>query len=410
MSSLSKRFSFIVVAGGQGKRAAGNSLSSFPKQFHLIGGRPMWFWSVECALTLDSVDEIIIVIPDDLLTESAVSSFFSPSSAFFKNENNKSIKIVKGGEQRADSVMNGLTACSSDFVLIHDAARPYVSGKLCKALMEKVSAERGAIPVLPVSEALKKIVCIKDGEKNPYSLNYVNISAVERENIFGTQTPQVFPRLLLIEAIRKAKNMMFDPKDEAEAWLLLGYDLAPVEGERLNFKVTWPEDFRIAEGVLSRMTRTGLGYDIHPLVPGRKLILGGVEINSPLGLLGHSDADALVHAVCDAILGGAELPDIGILFPASDEKYKGANSIELLTLVVCRVRGAGWEPTFIDCVIEAQTPKLSSYIPEMKSAIEKVLGCVVNIKAKSGEHIPPVGDAACIVCHVAATMTRFCNS
>jgi len=403
MSSGSKEFSFIVVAGGQGKRARGDSSSTFPKQFRVIGGKPMLFWSVECALTLKSVKEIIIVIPDNSSVEPAISSFISAFPAFLKYKTEKNIEIVKGGEQRTDSVMNGLIASSLPFVLIHDAARPFVSEKLCKALMEKVNEERGVIPVLPVSEALKKIV--STGSKG--AGNGVNISTVDRENINVTQTPQVFPRLPLIEAIRKVKDMKIEPKDEAEVWLQMGYDLATVEGERLNFKVTWPEDFVIAEGVINKMIRVGLGYDIHPLVPGRKLILGGVEIMSPLGLYGHSDADALTHAISDALLGASELPDIGILFPASDTEYKDADSLELLADVVYRVRESGWEPSFLDCVIEAQVPKLSHHLPYMKSVLEKVIGCVVNIKVKSGEHIPPVGDAACIVCHVVATMVKL---
>jgi 2-C-methyl-D-erythritol 4-phosphate cytidylyltransferase/2-C-methyl-D-erythritol 2,4-cyclodiphosphate synthase len=400
MSSESKEFSFIVVAGGQGKRAAEGSLSSLPKQFRVLGNKPMWFWSVECAYSLNSVNEIIIVAPDHSLTESDISSIFSNSPSILKGKENKNIKIVKGGEQRADSVMNGLVACSFPFVLIHDAARPFVSVKLCEALMEKVSEEIGVIPVLPVSEALKKII-------PGHISNNGGISVVDRENIYGTQTPQVFPRLSLIEAIVKLKSSGGEPKDEAEAWLSSGHDLAAVEGERLNFKVTWADDFKIAEGVLSKMTRTGLGYDIHQLVPGRKLILGGVEIKSPLGLLGHSDADALAHAVSDALLGGAALPDIGTLYPASDEKYKDANSIELLADVVSRVRESGWEPVFLDCVIMAQVPRLNSYIADMRSIMEKTTGCVVNIKAKSGEHIAPVGDAACIVCHVVATVAKL---
>jgi len=405
MSSIGKEFSFIIVAGGQGKRAAEGSASQLSKQFRVLGGKPMWLWSVSCALAVDSVNEIVIVMPDSL-TESDKASLFSSISTFYKDKVNKNIKIVKGGEQRADSVMNGLVASTLPYVLIHDAARPFVSAELCKALMEKVSEERGVIPVLPVSDALKKIIYADCKGNSVYSSDDVSISAVNRENIFGTQTPQVFPRLPLIEAIKKAKNMGRDPKDEAEAWLLQECDLAAVEGERLNFKVTWAEDFRIAEGVINKMTRTGLGYDIHPLVPGRKLILGGVEIKSPLGLLGHSDADALAHAVSDALLGGAALPDIGVLFPASDEKYKGANSIELLADVVSRVREEGWEPSFIDCVIMAQVPRLNSHIPDMKSVLEKIAGCIVNIKAKSGEHIPPVGDAACIICHAVATLEK----
>ena len=407
MPSKNREFSFVVVAGGQGKRAAEGSLSQSPKQFRVLGGKPMWIWSVECALSLNSINEIIIVMPESALTGLHMSSFFSTFPTFLQDKARDIIKLVKGGEQRADSVMNGLVAAVLPFVLIHDAARPFVSAKLCSSLMEKVTEKRGVIPVLPASEALKKIIYTNDtkGSKE-YPSNDSSISVVNRENIYGTQTPQVFPRLPLIEAINKTKNMEIEPKDEAEAWLLSGYDLVAIEGERLNFKVTWAEDFKIAEGVLSKMTRTGLGYDIHPLVPGRKLILGGIEIESSIGLLGHSDADVLAHAVSDALLGGAALPDIGTLFPASDEKYRNANSIELLANVVSRVRGEGWEPTFIDCVITAQVPKLNPHIPDMKRVIESAVGCTVNIKVKSGEHIPPVGDAACIICYVAATVTH----
>lgn len=155
------------------------------------------------------------------------------------------------------------------------------------------------------------------------------------------------------------------------------------------------------------MQRSGIGYDIHPLVPGRKLILGGVEIDSTLGLDGHSDADVLAHTVADAMLGGAALPDIGNLFPASDLKYKGANSIELLTNVALKIRSAGWKPIFVDCVINAQIPKLNPFLPKMKKILEGAAGCEVNLKAKSAEHIPPVGDARCIICYAVATMERI---
>ena len=407
MPSKSKKFSFIIVAGGQGKRAAESSLIQFPKQFRGLGGKLMLLWSVECARAIDSVKEIIIVMPDCSLTESVA---ISKLSASFKDMCNKNIKIVKGGEQRADSVINGLMVSSCPFVLIHDAARPFVSKRLCKNLMKEVDENRGVIPVLPVSEALKRIVPTDDKRNNGCSLSDVDISTVDRENIYGTQTPQVFPRIPLIEVMQKVKDMKLAPKDEAEAWLLFGHDLAAIDGERLNFKITWPEDFKIAEGVSSNITRTGLGYDIHPLIPGRKLILGGVEIESPLGLLGHSDADALVHAVSDALLGGAGLPDIGNLFPASDVKYRDANSLELLADVVSRVREAGWKPDFIDCVINAQVPVLNPYVPDMKHVIGEVVKCEVNIKVKSGEHVPPAGDAICIICHAVATLTEILHN
>lgn len=154
------------------------------------------------------------------------------------------------------------------------------------------------------------------------------------------------------------------------------------------------------------MYRTGIGYDIHPLVPGRKLILGGVEIECPLGLDGYSDADALTHAVADALLGGAGLPDIGNLFPAGDPQYKDANSIKLLINIIHKIKSTLWSPVFVDCVINAQVPKLNPYLSEMKKNLEQVIGCEVNIKAKSGEHIPPVGDAKCIICYAVATLER----
>ena len=182
----------------------------------------------------------------------------------------------------------------------------------------------------------------------------------------------------------------------------------------MNFKVTWPEDLTLAralkEGGASTV-RTGLGYDVHRLVPERPLILGGVRIeDSPLGLLGHSDADLLAHTVSDALLGAAGFPDIGNLFPASDEAYRGADSMELLRCVVGRIREERWTVVWVDAVIQAQIPRLNARLPEMRSRLSALLNpggpnCV-NLKAKSAEGTGDPGLGRSMTCWAAATLAR----
>ena len=201
------------------------------------------------------------------------------------------------------------------------------------------------------------------------------------------------------------KNL--DAKDEAESWLDAGYKLKTVEGQRLNFKITWPEDFKIAKSLISlnKITRTGLGYDVHQLVPERKLILGGILIkNSPLGLLGHSDADLLTHAVMDAILGAAGFEDIGNIFPASDEKYRNADSIKLLKKVLFLINSNGWSVEFVDAVVEAQVPRLNEYREEIKNNLGKFFD--INLKFKSAENLNDSGRGLSMTCWACATLSR----
>ena len=186
----------------------------------------------------------------------------------------------------------------------------------------------------------------------------------------------------------------------------------------MNFKVTWPEDLELARALVASqknrggesVVRTGIGYDVHRLVPERALVLGGVTIPSPLGLLGHSDADVLAPAVADALLGAAGQPDIGNLFPASDERYKNADSMELLRHVVERVKRNRWEITWVDAVIEAQVPRLNAHLPAMKENLSALLNpggspCV-NVKAKSAEGTGDPGLGKSMVCTVVATLKR----
>lgn len=367
-----KKFSFIIVAAGKGERLGAR------KQFMKLGDKILWQWSADEAARCPGVAEIILVIPGDFDSEKI--SYACPLP----------FKITHGGETRSMSVLNGLNAATCDYVLIHDAARPFADKNLFLSLMEATNENTGAIPVLPVADALKKIASGK-------------ISKVNRDGLYGTQTPQSFPRKKLIEVV--SKNL--DAKDEAESWLDSGYELRDIEGQRLNFKITWQEDMTIAKSLIAqqKITRTGLGYDVHRLVPERKLILGGVLISdSPLGLLGHSDADLLTHAIMDSILGAAGLEDIGNLFPASDENFRDADSMKLFEKVLSLVRAQGWRVDFVDAVVEAQVPRLNKYRDEIKNKFAKFFD--MNLKFKSAENLDDAGLGFSMTCWACATLIK----
>ena len=347
------------------------------KQFMKLSGRELWRWSAENAQSLYGfgVREILLVIPEN--------ESLNPEWHY-----DIPLRVINGGSERALSVLNGLNAASFDYVMVHDAARPFATPELFRRLIDAVSDEAGAVPVLPVSDALKKI---ENGE----------VSHVERDGLYITQTPQVFPRLKLIEAVSKFPSA----KDEAEAWLKSVNELRSVEGERMNFKVTVNDDMTIARALMEKqITRTGLGWDIHRLVPERRLILGGVKIESPLGLLGHSDADVLTHAVMDSILGGAGLPDIGTIFPASDERFKGADSIELLREVMRLVNSEGWSVEFVDAVLTAQVPRLNKYRDEIIQSMARFFP--FNLKFKSAENLDDSGKGLCMTCRAVSTLGK----
>ncbi|WP_300523735.1 2-C-methyl-D-erythritol 2,4-cyclodiphosphate synthase [Aminiphilus sp.] len=387
--------SFIIVASGKGTRMGGT-----PKQFCRLGSMPMWRWSafVANALFLEGiVGECVLVIPEGKTMTSDVDCFEMP------------LRFAPGGMERADSVLSGLREASGEMVLVHDAARPFVSTDLCRRLL-LAAGEGGAVPVLPETDALKRIS--EAGEVMP----------VSREGLFRTQTPQVFPRHLLLGVLERAER---GAKDEAEAWIAAGMPLTTVPGERKNFKITYEEDMTMAQ-MLARaqakdVLRTGHGYDVHPLVPHRPLLLAGVRISSALGLQGHSDADVIAHSVADALLGAAGEQDLGTLFPASEERYRNADSMLLLDEVCRRIFSRAWIVEWVDVTLIAQVPRLGAFVPEIESALNAVFNRVwkensggktnrcVHVKVKSGEHVGSVGRGEAMVCHAVATLRRFEN-
>jgi len=385
MMQTKNSWSFIIVAGGSGSRIGGE-----PKQFRMLGGRPVWEWSAEIAEQLikdNIIKEIILVVPKDNL------------NVLDKIHSTTAIKAVCGGQTRSESVMSGLRACSGSYVLIHDAARPFVTADLCRKLISLTNVNCAAIPVLACKDSLKK------------TDETGHVSCVDRNYYWSTQTPQAFEKDNLARAI---EQYGMTGTDEAEAWIASGRDISTVSGEEANFKITTAFDWLTAESLVVKHAehRTGHGYDVHKLVAGRKLILAGVELpDSPLGLLGHSDADIVTHTVMDAILGAAGEPDIGTIFPASDAQWEDASSIKMLETVVTTIRNKGWHIDWVDITLEAQTPKLGSMVKKFIDNITlyvKEYDCKnnFNMKVKSGEGCGSVGRSECMVCHGVATLSR----
>lgn len=379
-------WSFIIVAAGSGSRIGGT-----PKQFRLLGGRPVWKWSASRAEDLwrhGMISELVMVVPErDLEEVRAGHGMTMPT------------KVVGGGQTRADSVLNGLRICSGSHVLVHDGARPFISGELCLRIMYEAEKHGSAIPVLPSNDALE----MKQGE---------DIQCIDRINFFRVQTPQAFEKERLIAAIEDYGTY---GADEATAWEATRNKLHHVDGDEMNFKITSPYDWVVAQSLVGvkKETRTGHGYDIHRLVTGRKLILAGVEIRgAELGLFGHSDADIITHTVMDAILGAAGEPDIGAIFPADDPKWKDAHSTGLLANIVEMVRSKGWKIEWVDVTLTAQKPRLGGMIPAFISNLAPYLleadgRANLSIKVKSGEECGSVGRGECMACWGIATLTRY---
>lgn len=321
-------------------------------------------------------DQLVAVCRDeDMATiRSELESLSFPSPILF----------TAGGKTRQESVLRGLSVLHGnpdDLLLIHDAARCLVSRAVISNVIRDIQSFGSGIAAIPVSDTLRR--------------NDANGSCqiLDRNGCFAMQTPQGFYLGAFREAMKKAAEDGFEGTDDAAVMEYVGNPIHLSEGSRMNLKLTVPEDLSLAENLLSRDTpaiRTGHGYDVHRLVPERKLILCGVEIPYNLGLLGHSDADVALHALMDALLGAAGLGDIGCHFPDTDPAYKGISSLLLLDQVTDLLRENGFRPMNADVTIVAQQPKLAPYITEMRDNIATHLNLPlsrVNVKATTTEHL-----------------------
>lgn len=329
--------SIIIVAAGSGSRAKLNK----NKVLFEIDGQTVLEKTVRQFLCIENISEIIVTSSTNDLQ--IFKDILSPLS--------DKITVCLGGETRTQSVKNALEFVNGDIVLIHDGARPFVSKNLINSVIDCAIKFGSAIPTLEMCETLGF-----GGEL---------IERVERQNFYSIQTPQGFNT----EEIKKAYSKITDETFTDDSGVYCKF-IAPchrVQGEKKNIKLTYPEDFE------ENKIRIGTGFDLHRLVEGRKLILAGVEIPHYKGLLGHSDADVVTHAVMDAMLSAAALRDIGYYFPDTDPQYEGISSILLLEKVMKLVAEKGYKVSNLSITIMAEKPKLMKYVPELSTNLAKVI-------------------------------------
>ena len=376
----------IIAAGGEGRRLGAGT----PKQLLEVGGRTILERSVSAFVGHDRVDEVIVVLPAALVNAPEAWTKSTPPA----------VRIVAGGARRQDSVANAFdsVAADSDVVLVHDAARPFVSADLISRAIDAAAAHGAAIAALPVRDTVKRV--------ESRGAASVIVSTIPRDTIYLAQTPQAFRREVLREAVALGRSGV-DATDEAMLAERAGHAVHVVEGDPSNVKITTADDLDLARrgAGAAALARIGTGYDLHRLVDGRPLIIGGVTIPAERGALGHSDADVACHAATDAILGAACLGDIGRHFPDTDPRWKSASSIDLLSRAAALVRAHGFEVGNVDVTVVLEKPKIKDHIDAMRTAMAAALGIAidrVSVKGKTNEGVDAVGRGEAIAAHAVA--------
>lgn len=369
--------SAIVLAAGESRRMNGEN-----KQFLLIDGISVL---IRALLAFEECAEITEIV---VAAREADHEAIRVLCGVYRVTKLKA--IISGGATRAESASRAFGEISenAELVAVHDGARPFVTPGLIAAVLEAARETGAAIPVVPVKDTIKRT---ENGEI---------VETPDRSALFAAQTPQVFSVGLYRRMLALGDEGVTDDSMLAER---LGVRVRLVGGDPANRKITTPEDMTGGAARLPKKIRVGHGYDVHRLVPERRLVLGGVEIPYELGLLGHSDADVLTHAVMDALLGALALGDIGQHFPDTDPAYEGADSIALLRRVVGLVRERGYRLVNLDTTISAEKPKLAPYIVKMRERLAEACEASVDsvsVKAttEEGLGLKGAGIGATCVC------------
>ncbi len=379
MADKKAKISAIIAAAGSSTRMG------FNKLFAKIGADDVISLSIR-KLSLNSQISNIVIVTKPELSEQI-------DTICKKECGEKPYRIVFGADTRQESVFNGIRVCDedTDLFVIHDGARPFVTDEEINAVICDANTFGAATLAVPVKDTVK----VTDDTG-------VIVGTPNRSSLYLAQTPQVFKSDIYKKAMNNCQNLYTDDCALVES---IGQKVKITVGKYSNIKITTIEDLRPLEAVM----RIGHGYDVHRLVENRKLILGGVLIPYEKGLLGHSDADVLVHSIMDAILGALALGDIGKLFPDNDPSFKDIDSMVLLKKVYEKMCEKGYSVSNIDCTIVAQAPKLLPYIQEMRNNVAKVLCCdidVVNIKATTEEKLGFTGSGEGISVHAVALIKK----
>ena len=378
MSKQTGFSSAVIVAGGSGSRMGR------PKQMLPLGAKPVLVRTVEAFLQTPEIKEIVVVTP--------------PENRAELQKRYPGIVFADPGKTRLLSVKNGFlkTSAASQLVAVHDGARPLVEPAHISACLQAARQYGAAVLAVPVKDTVK--VCEGGFVQN----------TLDRAVLWAAQTPQCYRRPVLAEALEKF-GQEEGATDESQLVEKLGIKVRVVPSSYKNNKITTPEDLIFAEALLenSVIYRTGFGFDLHRLEPGRKLFIGGAEIPHTKGFLGHSDGDLVLHALCDAVLGALCAGEIGILFPPTDESIKGISSVKIVKKVLEIVRARHAQIEHIDATIITQEPKIKPHYETVRKSLAEVFEMPlenVSFKSKSHEHVGEIGRGEAAMCHAVATL------
>lgn len=386
--------SVIIAAAGKSSRMGGAD-----KQFLLLAGRPVLAHTIQVFEDSPLVAEIVVVVAE--VNVKRVESLAA------EQQWHKVAAVRPGGERRQDSIWQGLLALSpsSSWVAIHDGARPFVTGEMISRVLSEAKQSGAAVAAVPVKDTIKIV-----------SADRVTRQTPDRTGLWAAQTPQIFRHELIREAYRNAIDRNLPVTDDAQLVENIGHPVRVCLGSYDNVKITTPEDLALAEMIINRKSdlqpaaRVGIGYDVHSLVPGRRLVLGGVEIPYDRGLEGHSDADVLLHAIMDALLGAAGLGDIGKHFPPGDPAYKDISSLTLLKTVAEKLRDRHWRIGNVDATVVAEKPKLAPFISTMVENTAEGLGVApdrISIKATTTEGLGFAGRGEGLAAYATALLEEI---
>ncbi|MDC0616967.1 2-C-methyl-D-erythritol 4-phosphate cytidylyltransferase [Candidatus Pelagibacter ubique] len=365
---------FIILAGGESKRFNSNT----PKPYTNYKGKPLLLHSIDKAKVFNKFNKIVLVVN-------------KKHKNFIKKLNIKNIRIITGGKTRAESAYNALKSIKENNfknVIIHDAARPNFSLKLLNKLMNELKLNDCVIPAIQTADTVKQKISN-------------NVKNLKRENIYLIQTPQAFNYKKLFEL---QNNKSEEVTDDANLFVRAGKKIKIIKGETTNNKITINSDIKF-----SNLIKFGIGFDVHRLVPNKKLYLGGIKIPSPIGTLGHSDGDPVLHAVTDAILGACSMGDIGEKFSDKNKKFKNIRSTILLSEIIKQTVKKGYLINNLDINIITQKPKIQKYKKQILNCIAKICNISptqINIKGKTTEKLGVIGKEKAIACEVIASVIK----
>ena len=366
---------FIILAGGESKRFNSNT----PKPYHLYRGKPLLLHSIDKAKDYNKFSKIVLVIN-------------KKHKNFIKKLKIQNVEIIEGGKTRAESAYRGLKSVEKyniKNVMIHDAARPNFTLKLLNRLNKGLKSNDCVVPAIQTTDSIKQKTLNK-------------VINLKRENIYLVQTPQAFNYK---ELYKLQNNKGTEITDDANLFVKANKKIKIIKGEINNNKITINSDIEINNSI-----KYGLGFDVHRLVPNKKLYLGGIKIPSPLGTLGHSDGDPVLHAVIDAILGACSMGDIGEKFSDKNQKFKNIRSTILLSQIIEILKIKKFLINNIDINIITQKPKIQKYkkrITDCISKLCKISPLQINVKGKTTEKLGVIGKEKAIACEVIASVIKY---